>query len=328
MALDPVKLADWLRKATLSPKLPRIKQIVLNHWFSSGDMKPAHVWDWSPEEPIPRVEDLIDEVTDQATTYANGIADGTVRYMLEAYHGDSATPWAARFPFHMVGRSPEAETAQYGASETATPGGLLAQLMRHLEKKDEAMSRMLETVTKTQNKVAGDLQVRLSSFENRHLDTVRLYEDLMDRRHERESSALYRARKDAREQKAWDLGFSIVPTLAAQFLSPRLAAALPSQVQDGGPAMHLIRQLMKTLEDDQLPALMTALKPEQTIMLMELHKIVSSEVDRRNAEEEQMKNAVPTNADAMRERREAEERARGTGNETVDVRVEGEEPNK
>jgi len=305
---DPVKLADWLRRATLSPKLPKVKQIVLNHWFASGDMKPAHVWDWSPEEAIPRVEELIEEVTSKSSDYANGIADGTVRYMLEAYHGDGINPWGTRFPFHVVARGPEAETAAYGQSEPATGAGLLGQLMRHLERKDEQMNRMIETVGKQQNKIIGDLQGRLGVFESRHLDTVRLYEDLLDRRHERELNAVYRYKKDAREAKGWDLLFSLGPVVASKFLSPAMAAALPGQITDGGPAMHIIRQLMKSLKEEQLPALMQDLEPDQVVMLMELHKIVAGETERKNSEEEDAKRVVPSSAEEMRRRRDDADR--------------------
>lgn len=298
--LDAVKLAQWLRGAMMNPKLPRLEQIVLQHSFSSGDVKTAGVWDWNESEPLPRVEDLIQEITEKADDYANGVADGVVRYILEAYHKGNGQPWGNKLPFHVIARSPEAESAALGKSEPATPAGVTAQLMRHLENREDKFNKLFDMVQKIFTKRDGDLQTRVDSYESRHLDTVRLYEDLLDRRHDRELNAVYRAKQDARHAKAWDLLFSIGPTIAAQILSPKMAMALPSQVTDGGPAMHIVRQFMKTIEDDQMGSLAGILKPEQTIMLLQLNDLVSKEVDRNNALEEEQKHIVPASADDMR----------------------------
>lgn len=309
MSLDPVKLSNWLRMAMLSPKLPPVRQIVVQHLFASGEQKAAWVRDWTEGEPRPRVEEMIAEIIEASETYANGLADGIVRFMLEAYHGDSHQPWGTKLPFHIVARSPEAETGMYGTSEPATGPGLTAQLMRHLERREEMLNKTLDVTGKMQMKVMGDMQTRLQTFEERHFDTIKLYEDLLDRRHERELAAVYRSREDERKSKAWNLAFSLAPVVASQILSPKLAAALPGQVTDGGPAMAMIRQLTKSLKEEQLPALASALSPEQLMMLMELHKLISAEVEQKNVAEEQAKHIVPTSADDMRARRKAAERA-------------------
>lgn len=307
--LDPVKLSNWLRMAMLSPKMPPIRQIVLQHTFASGEQQAARVWDWADGEVRPKVEELIGEINEAAETYANGRAEGTIRFMLEAYHGDSHQPWGTRLPFYIVSRSPEAESGVYGASEPATGPGLTAQLMRHLERREEMLNKTLDVTGKIQMKFMGDMQTRLATFEERHFDTIKLYEDLLDRRHERELAAVYRAREDERKSKAWNLAFSLAPVIASQVLSPKLAAALPGQVTDGGPAMQIIRELTKSLKEDQLPALASALSPEQLVMLMELHRMISSETEQKQQAEEQAKHIVPTSADDMRARRRQAEMA-------------------
>lgn len=309
MSLDPVKLSQWLRLAMLSPKLPPVRQIVLQHVFASGEQKAARVWDWLDGEARPRVEEMIGEIQEAAETYANGIADGTIRFMLEAYHGDSHQPWGTKLPFYVVARSPESETGAFGSSEPATGPGLTAQLMRHLERREEMLNKTLDVTGKIQMKFMGDMQTRLSAFEERHFDTIKLYEDLLDRRHERELAAVYRAREDERKSKAWNLAFSLAPVVASQLLSPKLAAALPGQVTDGGPAMQIIRELTKSLKEEQLPALASALSPEQLMMLMELHKMIAAEVAQKNEAEEQAKHIVPSSAEDMRARRKIAERA-------------------
>lgn len=307
--IEPVKLSEWLRKAMHSPKLPPISQIVLSQTFPSGEQTSVQPWDWTDGEERPRVEEMIREITEAAETYANGKADGTIRFVLEAYHGNSLQPWGAKLPFFIVARSPEVETGMYGASEPATSGGLLGQLMRHLERREEQLNKTLDTTGKIQMKMMGDMQTRLTVFEERHFDTIKLYEDLLDRRHERELSAVYRAREDERKSKAWNLAFSLAPVVASQLLSPKLAAALPGQVTDGGPAMQIVRQLTKSLNEDQLPALASALQPDQLVMLMELHRIVASEVEARNQAEEQAKHVVPSSAEEMKARRRAQDEA-------------------
>lgn len=307
MAIDPVRLSDWLRKAMLSPKLPPIRQIELCHAFASGEMKTAQVWDWAENEPKPKIEEMIHDVTSGAEGYANGISDGTVRFMLQAYHGSDHTPWGTKFPFFLIARSPEAETAQYGQSEPATGSGLLSQLMRHLERREDMLGKMFESHQRFMGKALGDANTKIEIFETRHFDTIKLYEDLLDRKHERELTAVYRGREDERKSKIWSLVMSLGPMIVSKFLDPRLIAALPSQVTDGGPAMMLIRQLTKSIGNEQLPALTQALNPEQVMMLMELHRIVSDEVDRDAQKEHEQRNVVPASAEAMRAEKAAEE---------------------
>ena len=74
--------------------------------------------------------------------------------------------------------------------------------------------------------------------------------------------------------------------------------------------MQIIRELTKSLKEDQLPALASALSPEQLMMLMELHKLIAAEVEQKNAAEEEAKHIVPTSADDVRARRRAVEQSR------------------
>lgn len=309
MPINPVDLSEWLRAAMLSPKLPPISQIELQHLFQSGEVKTAYVWDWEDNEPRPRIEEQLNAITAQAELYANGIADGTVRFMLQAFHGTNHVPWGAKFPFYIVARSPEADTRSFGASEPATQAGLLSQLMRHLERREEMLTKTLDSTNRIMGKIMSDKDQRLQLFEGRHHDTIKLYEDLLDRKHDRELTALYRGREDDRRDKAWKLLFSILPIIGSKFLDPKLAMALPAQVTDGGPAMHMVRELTKSLREEQLPALMGALDQEQMLMLFELHKMVSNEVDQRNAQEEQMRHVVPAGIEDMRKETAAREEA-------------------
>lgn len=304
MSIDAVRLSDWLRMATTNPRLPRIRQIEICQTFPNNELTTASVLDWDESEPIPRVEDLIHDITTRCQNYAEGKAEGTIRFIVQAYHGKDHNPWGTKFPCYVVARSPEAETASFGQSEPASPQGLLAQLMRHLEKREDMLVKVIETTGRQQTKIMADLQTKNDVYEGRHFDTIKLYEDLLDRKHDRELTALFRAREDQRKAKIWDLVMSLGPMIVSKFFDPRLIAALPGQVTDGGPAMHMIRQLTKSIDQSQLPALMQALTPEQTMMLMELHRLVDAENERENKQEEEFKNVVPTSASEVRRQRD------------------------
>jgi hypothetical protein len=306
MAIDPVKLADWLRRATLSPKLPRIKQIEICQAFpNSHELTTASVMDWDEKEPIPKVEELLNDIVDRCETYANGKAEGTIRFMIQAYHGTSMEPWGTKFPCHVVARSPEAETASFGASEPATGQGLLSQLMRHIERREENANKKDDLVIRVLNKQIGDMQTKLDLFEGRHFDTIKLYEDLLDRKHERELNALFRSREDERKSKIWELVMSLGPMIASKFLDPRIVAAMPAQVTNGGPAMAMVRQLVKTIRPEQMPQLMQSLSTEQTLILMELHNLVEQETAEEQKREEEMRNVVPASREGVQREREA-----------------------
>lgn len=305
MSIDPIKLSDWLRRAVLNPKLPRIRQIEICQAFPGRELKTVSVLDWDEKEAIPKIEEILIDVTDRCNSYAEGKAEGTIRFEIQAYHGTISSPWGTVFPCYIVARSPEAETASFGQSEPATGQGLLAQLMRHIEKREETSVKAMDVVHRMYSKTIGDLQTKVELFESRHFDTIKLYEDLLDRKHDRELTALFRGREDERKAKIWDLVMSLGPMIASKFLDPRLVAAMPSQITNGGPAMAMVRQLVKTIRPEQLPQLMQTLSTEQSMILMELHGLIEQEVVAEQEKENEMRNVVPASADSVRREREA-----------------------
>ena len=67
--------------------------------------------------------------------------------------------------------------------------------------------------------------------------------------------------------------------------------------------MAIIRQLSQSIGTEQMPALATALSPEQLMRLMELHRIVGDESGRKNEEEAAQRKVVPTSAEDLRRER-------------------------
>lgn len=294
------KCSRWIERGIIWPG-PRATQIVLGYRGAVGEEgggggRPIGVDNWPfPEEQVAvDVMGLVNQIAEASQDFADGSGEGLHRFVLEMYHGDAngkGTPWEVPYAFTRMGRATEGAELQAelsgGGNDPVTKAGLTAQQMRHNEQlhtrliqKDEYMMRFMAAHVSQVMHQNVQLQAR-------YWEAISAHETMLDMRQERELKNMAAANKMARFNRLWEVLYTVLPIIATKVLGrPELAMMLPKQVQEGGPVMTMVQQIIGGLEEEQIGSLMGVLKPEQIAAFTELHGMIM-EMQSKKAEAEQ-----------------------------------------
>lgn len=289
----------WLERGILTPTLPRVSQVILGHRNEQGSVATIDSWQFAKEAPLPSPDDIIYNIEESSTSWADNSGEGLHRFIVQIYHGENPVPWDTVFPFQKMGHAPEAPQGEFGfSSDGATQKGLMGQLMRHNEALQGNFMKLVEYNQRFMMHTIGSLQSRMVDMEKRHWDSVQLYEDLLDRRQERELKNIESANKMQRWNRITEILSSALPLLVAKVLGGPLAVgALPHSAVNGGPAMDALRQVAMSIRDDQIAAIIPILSTEQNIALMQLRELVSEEQQVREQADEAARHIATTSRD-------------------------------
>lgn len=309
------KFVRWYERGVAHPMLPRVSQIVIGHKNADGKSTTVDSIPFVEEQPLMEAMDAFHQIDEATTTWAENSGEGMHYFVLQMFHGKENVPWDTLFPFMKMGTSPSAELGEFGfSSEGPTGKGLMGQLMRHNE---VLQGNFMKTVEFNQRFMIHIIQQqggRLDAMEKRHWDSVQLYEDLLDRRQERELKNLTENAKTVRMNRLYEVLYAVIPLIGAKVLGGNMAlGALPKQITNGGPAMDMVRSIMQTVTDDQIPGLMSLLKPDQVAAFMELYKMVQEEDQKRQAEDEAARHMTTTSKDDFRPAEPPPEAGQGQG---------------
>lgn len=312
MGIDQGRLRAWLERGMLNPQLPRVSQVILGHRTEAGTVATIDSWHYAKDQALPVTDDIIFQIDESSSQWADNSGEGLHRFVVQMYHGENPVAWDTVFPFQKLGRAPEAGPNEFGfATEGATQKGLMGQLMRHNEALQGNFMKLVEFNQRFMMHTISGLQTRMGEMEKRHWDSVQLYEDLLDRRQERELKNIESANRMQRWNRITEILGGVLPLLAAKVLGGPLAVgALPHSATNGGPAMEALRQVALSIRDDQVAAIMPILTTEQNLALMQLRELVAEDQQVRDQAEEASRHIATTSRDDVvrqREQREAEE---------------------
>lgn len=206
--------------------------------------------------------DLVDTIANDAS-----VLGGVQSYVIRMTEGGRDL---GRHAVRM--RADEALTSTEAlSSEPASATGLLAQLMRH----NEVTSRMLVLQAThsadTLRRENESLRERMSAYERNQLEAVRLQEELLSRKAEREIAAL-KAKTEAKQADVvTDTITLLVPTVVNRMAGAQI---LPEK---SSPSWEMIKSFMRTITMEQIQAMRVFLEPPQFIALVELWKKVDEE---------------------------------------------------
>jgi hypothetical protein len=164
--------------------------------------------------------------------------------------------------------------ALFGETEASDARGIVAMMMRHNEASARiALGQTLEIVEhyKSISKERGE---RVAALEERQEENIKLFERLMSLQHEREMEKLREHRKD--EGRAYLR--QKIDLVAPVLLSKVLSAGMP---KGGGTVMgeEVLRQFLKSLQPEQVQAIIASLGPEQIVSMVELYERYSDRED-------------------------------------------------
>lgn len=300
---DPDVATLWYEQGTCTPYLGRATQVVLLHRDDRGQTMVVGSWRIpGPEEPAIETSAMVGQIEQQATLFAKGSAQGVQRFIVQMHHlgseGAAPVPWDQILPFWMGGEAGMFGGADgaFGFTEPPTERGKDGMMMRHTEVLMDKFLKMTEITVRVLGHQVTTLSQRLEYVESRHWDTVALYEDLIDRRQERELKNKAEDYRQAKMSKLFEVLYHTIPIIGAK-LAGIPALAMPKSITQGGPAMDLVRAIMMSLKEEQLPALQELLSMEQMMALMELHGLVAAEAEEQKKQRDAAAHMTVTSRD-------------------------------
>lgn len=180
------KIENWLRREVLTEK-PQgcVVRFELRH-LPLGSKKGQEVMVFEPVGDPPEdtwFTELSAEVYANADGDATGIG-GVQTYVLQSFRKKDPSKATARHTFRINGDEDSDESGF--SSEPATGKGLLAQLMRHTEVLQRTLTATTASAMSSSQRQIAQLQEQNERLMVDRFETVKLYEELLSHKQERE----------------------------------------------------------------------------------------------------------------------------------------------
>jgi hypothetical protein len=217
-------------------------------------------------------EELGQTIWDMAENDAASRSMGTIeRYVIWAFRGES-DEMDSQYAFTIRGKT---MTHAYDgeSSEPATERGHTGQMMRH----NESIHRMMMLMTDaTAGRLASELQQerkRREEVENKMLETMKLHQDLLDRKADRDLRDAKEQAKARRHDELMGFFLSMAPLLVSQFMGHKGMGGT------GSAAMRdaAIGKILKNLSQEEAMTVLQSLKGSNQLAFMELYKSYAQE---------------------------------------------------
>lgn len=224
------------------------------------------------EEESSDPEELGGAIWEMAENDAGTRAMGTPqRYVIWSFRGDNEE-MDSQYSFNIRGKQ---MTHAYDgeSSEPATERGHTGQMMRH----NESMHRMMMLMTDaTAGRLAGELQQerkRREEVENKMLETMKLHQELLDRKADRDLTEAKEAAKARRHDELMGFFLSMAPLVMSQFMGHKgMGGTASAAMRDTA-----IGKILKGLSQEEAMAVLGALKGQNQLAFMELYKSYAQE---------------------------------------------------
>lgn len=211
-------------------------------------------------------EDSISEMLGAIWQTAQDDADGhlgTTAYTVIAYQGTKEGERGPMFRLRSQDASLTSGGGILGETEQATPQGLQAQLMRHLEAKDRTMGIMVEHMANQATSIISRQSAQIEHYEKRHWENVELAEKMML---DRTTADLERSKQvsfDKRMDETMKMLKPIIPLLMSKLKGI-------SKDAKSGAQTDVLKALMSNVTPEQMEQIATILGP-QSLALAELY---------------------------------------------------------
>jgi len=247
---DP-RLSRWVRGVFHASVLERIE---LHHGGSAGS---SHVETWTTFEgrtPDQIIRDIYQSASEDAEAF-----HGPQKYVALAFVQNQRAP--SRVIFRVEGQ-PWEQGDDFEGSEPPNGKGLTSQLMRHTE---GAVRLALMSSRQMTEMMARNLErqaQREEAFMEKHLKVLELHENLLNRDHERQIDREDKASMRQLKMGLASQGMQMLPALMAKFMP------------GGSGAIPLLTQLVGSMDEDQIGAIMQNLTDTQRAQFLEIYTIL------------------------------------------------------
>lgn len=264
-----VALTRWLQKQ-VSEKRARV---VLRQRIEGGENQLVREW---------RLADIV--ASDLATAvYERAIEDaaqqrGAVQYGLFAYAEGQKNYVDRTFLNVESGPKPSTAIATLDASleddERAQRAGVVGLLMKHTHASAQLALGHTVDIVRHYKEESDRKDARIRELEERQTAVLRMYEELLSAKHERELEMLKAHNSEKRKDHMLEKLDMVIPIAMAKVMPASKTPALGEE---------LMRQLLKSLTREQLGALTSHLRPEQAALIHEIYLAYCEREEKRDA---------------------------------------------
>jgi hypothetical protein len=285
MTLPKNQFETWLRRHLFLSE-ERCRKIIIRHGTATSrlgqilfaidvptEIDESNNWnDW--------ITEVINEIDNTAQADADGSSAGVEKYVIQVLHGDDIKP-SASFNIRMAGESsPEDDGI---LSEPATKTGLLSQTMRHLEAVMRS-NTMVNAHALTQfQKTISRQETMIEKLVEEKFNSIGVVEELLSQKQERDLEAAKVGQKMELQEKLFDKGMLLLPTIVNKVAGGNGQKLLPEHTT---PLEQQISSLMGTITEEQLNQLKTVFTTEQLVVLLDMFNNVGEKQEQLTKKQE------------------------------------------
>lgn len=251
----------------------------LYHTSDESSPEPLHklAIDENGADPQDIGQSLWDIAENDASNRALGMPQRYVVWAMRGPEGEMDGQWS----FSIRGKALMRGHLDMGEpTDPSNERGHVGQMMRH----NESIHRMMMLMTDaTAGRLAAELQqerARREQVENKMLENIRMHEDLLDRKAERQLAEARETAKARRHDEMMGFFIGMAPLLMSQFMGHKgLAGEASAAMRDGA-----IGKILKNLSEAETMGIVGALSEQNRFAFMELYKSYAQEDAQREAQ--------------------------------------------
>jgi len=263
--LPPTDLLKWVRtQLTELSEDGGIDRFELFHAVEGEGLERCQIWRKVQDCDADELSEEIFSIAEQdANTRSREVPQ---RYILHAMWGEDREPNSV-FPFVLQGRG----VLNYsgGNTEPANEKGVIAHMMRHDERLHNLLTQITEVTAGRMAREIDQLQKRAHSAEAQLLETYKLQQDLLDRKHERDLARVKEERATQRHDEIMSFVMSMAPLIASQLLGGKATA---KQLPAKSARDDAVGRFIGGLSETEVKNVLSALAQHNQIALLELYQ--------------------------------------------------------
>jgi hypothetical protein len=243
------------------------------------------------QRPFPEIKDLANKIEEAVNRHCVGSEDPITIYQVRPYFGDNTKPTGA-YPIRIENINlSDPDTSSFLPEEGVHAKGLLAQTRRHLEGMWKLTAGSINESMRSLREQNLALLEDNRKLQEMQLENFRLQQELLDRKQDRQMSAMKAAASQRLKEKMLENLLPMLPLIINKIQGARV---LPEVAH---PDVEQFKMFLATIKEDEFPQLMGMFGP-RLMPILDLIQKYKAEYEASEAEKqkviESMMPQVPT----------------------------------
>jgi len=261
------KLATFLRGELIKVRTEekKISKFVLRHAAPGAKGNEVDSWSHDSRMEDDDIQTLANEMVMRAQTDADGLGPGVHRYTVSTVLAKGSS--GARFMFRL--RAVEESDDEIAGEDSPTTKGLLQQLMRHNEANQRLLAQSLGAIIGKQTQQLDRVYARMEKLEDERATTFLALEEAKTDQHTRDMELMEANANEERKQQGFKKIMELAPVVVNRIAGKDV---VPTKTD---PLAMIIQNLGASLNEEQIRAIVSQLKPEQQLMFGEIMRVAN-----------------------------------------------------